>query len=154
MKLLSFAVALFGVIALVLAQTAGDMWIAVLGATSLVCAYTTFRSTAISSFLKIFVGIFSIETILFGLAALASRAGLWIAAYADYMVPDSLPLTVAIFSIIVYLVSQLDTVRQITRIADRYFDADEPGLPASGHCRRLRHWSGASPPPWWFSSWC
>jgi vitamin B12/bleomycin/antimicrobial peptide transport system ATP-binding/permease protein len=101
--------------------------IAVLGGTTLVCAYTTFRSSAISSFLKIFVGIFSIETIVFGLAVLAGRAGLWLAAYADYMVPDSLPLTVAIFSILVYLVAQLDTVRQVTRIADRYFDADERG---------------------------
>ena len=127
MKPLSFCVALFGVMSLVLAQIAGDMWIAALGVTSLICAYTTFRSVAISSFLKIFVGIFSIETILFGLAVLAGRAGLWLAAYADYKVPDSLPLTVAIFSIMVYLVAQLDAVRQITRIADRYFDANDPG---------------------------
>jgi putative ATP-binding cassette transporter len=127
MKLLSVCVALFGVIALVLAETAGDVMIAVLGGTALICAFTTFRSTAISSFLKIFVGIFSLETVVFGLAVVAGRAGLWLAAYADYMVPDSLPLTVAIFSILVYLVAQLDTVRQITRIADRYFDADELG---------------------------
>ena len=68
-----------------LAQTAiqGNLEGDLLGLTALICAATTFRSVAISSFLKIFVGIFSIETILFGLAVLAGRAGLWLAAYAD-----------------------------------------------------------------------
>jgi vitamin B12/bleomycin/antimicrobial peptide transport system ATP-binding/permease protein len=72
----------------------------------LLCAATTFRSSGISSFLKIFVGIFSAETIVFGLAVLAGRAGLWPAIYAEYLPSESLPLTVAIFSIIVYVVAQ------------------------------------------------
>ena len=38
---------------------------------------------------------------------------------------NSLPLTVAIFSILVYVVAQFGTVRQITQIADRYFNAGE-----------------------------
>ena len=41
------------------------------------------------------------------------------------MLPESLPLTVAIFSILVYAVAQIPTVGQITRIADRYFNAGE-----------------------------
>ena len=38
---------------------------------------TTFWSAAISSFLKVFVAIFSTETIVFGLAVVAGRAGFW-----------------------------------------------------------------------------
>src|SRR3954470_16575420 len=125
MKLLSICVALFGLLALV--QPAIDMNFseALLGVAALLCAVTTFRSTAISSFLKIFVGIFSTETIVFGLAILAGRAGLWPAGYAQYLPPESLPLTVSIFSILVYLVAQLRTVQQVMRIADRYFNADD-----------------------------
>jgi putative ATP-binding cassette transporter len=125
MKPLSICVALFGLLALVVAALAQDASTAVLGVAALICALTTFRSTAISSFLKIFVGIFSIETIVFGLLVLVARAELWPEAYADYELPESLPLSVAIFSIAVYLVAQSDVVRQITRIADRYFDAGE-----------------------------
>jgi vitamin B12/bleomycin/antimicrobial peptide transport system ATP-binding/permease protein len=125
MKPLSFCVAFFAFLALVVAETASDVMTGVLGGAALVCAITTFRSTAISSFLKILVGIFSVETVVFGLAVLAARAQLWPKAYADYMPPDSLPLTVAVFSILVYAVAQIGTVAQIMRIADRYFSADE-----------------------------
>jgi len=127
MKLLSVCVALFG--ALALAQPAIDLDLpgALLGGVVLICAATTFRSTTISSFLRIFVAIFSTETIVFGLAVLAGRAGLWPAAYAQYFPPESVPLTVAMFSILVYVVAQFDTVKQIMRIADRYFNADDPG---------------------------
>ena len=45
----------------------------------------------------------------------------------DYLPPESLPLTVAIFSILVYAVAQFPMVRQIMRIADRYFNTDEAG---------------------------
>ena len=95
MKPLSITVALFGLLALVLAATTQDASAAGLGVTALLGAFTTFRSAAISSFLKIFVGIFSTETIVFGVAVLAARTGLWPEAYADYQFPESLPLTVA-----------------------------------------------------------
>src|ERR1700740_3531809 len=122
MKRLSVTLALFGVLALVQPARQLDLQGALLGSVVLLCAATTFRSTAISSFLKIFVGIFATETIVLGLAVLAGRAGLWPADYAEYLPPESLPLTVAIFSILVYLVAQIPAVRQITRIADRYFE--------------------------------
>lgn len=125
MKPLSLCVALFAVAALLLSQATGDVMTAALGAVAVVCAVTTFKSTAISTFLKIFVGIFSVETIVFGLAVLAGRAELWPSSYAEYLPPDSLPLTVAVFSILVYAVAQIGTVRQITHIADRYFNAEE-----------------------------
>ncbi len=125
MKPLSIGVALFGLVALVVAATVKDVTSAVLGVTSLLCAFTTFRSTAISSFLKIFVGIFSTETIVFGLAVLAGKLRLWPDDFAEYLPSESLPLTVAIFSILVDLVARISVVQQITLIADRYFNATE-----------------------------
>jgi putative ATP-binding cassette transporter len=126
MKSLSVGVGLFGILALAVAVLGvGDPVTAVLGATALLCAFTTFNASAISSFLRVFVGIFSTETIVFGLAALAGETGLWPQDYAEYLVPVSLPLTVAIFSILVYLVARLRVIRQITRIADRFFDATD-----------------------------
>ena len=127
MKPLSVSVALFGLLALVQPAIEMDLSGALLGSVILLCAATTFRSTAISSFLKIFVGIFSTETIVFGVAVLAGRAGLWPTDYAEYLPPESLPLTVAVFSILVYAVAQSGTVGQIMRIADRYFNAGETG---------------------------
>jgi putative ATP-binding cassette transporter len=125
MKLLSIGLALFGIIALAVAATGEDATTAVLGAAALLCAYTTFHATAISSFLKILVGIFSTETIVFGVVVLAGKVGLWPADYGEYLPPVSLPMAVAIFSILVYLVAQIKVVRQITGIADRYFDATD-----------------------------
>jgi putative ATP-binding cassette transporter len=125
MKPLSIAVALFGLVALIQPVKDLNAGMAVLGVVTLIAAFTTFRSTAISSFLKIFVAIFSVETIIFGLGVVVARAGLWPQYFAEELPPDSLPLTVAIFSILVYAVSRLRTVEQIMRIADRYFDAGD-----------------------------
>jgi putative ATP-binding cassette transporter len=125
MKALSIGVGLVSFVALVLAVTGEDTAIALFGAAAMLCAFTTLAALRISSFLKIFVGIFSTETIIFGVVVLAGREGLWPARYADYLPPESLPLTVAIFSILVYAVSHLNVVRQVTRIADRYFEAAE-----------------------------
>jgi vitamin B12/bleomycin/antimicrobial peptide transport system ATP-binding/permease protein len=125
MKPLSISVGLFGIMALAVAVMGQDPTSAVLGATALLCAFTTFNAATISSFLKIFVGIFSTETIIFGLAVLAGKAGLWPADYEEYLPPVSLPMAVAVFSILVYLVAQIKVVRQITGIADRYFNATE-----------------------------
>ena len=125
MKPLSVILALFGLLTVVQPARQLDLPGALLGIVVLLCAVATFQSTAISSFLKIFVGIFSTETIVFGLAVFAGRIGLWPSDYADYLPPESLPLAVAIFSIIVYLVAHSGAVDQIMRIADRYFNADE-----------------------------
>ena len=73
MKLLSVTLALFAVLALVQPARQLDFPGTLLGIVVLLCAATTFRSRAISSFLKIFVGIFSTETIVFGLAVSAGR---------------------------------------------------------------------------------
>src|SRR5215467_1650525 len=125
MKPLSIGVALFGIMTLLVAVTVEDTATAVLGIVALLCTLTTFGAAAISSFLKILVGIFSTETIVFGLAVLAGKAGLWPDAYAEFLPPLSLPMAVAIFSILVYLVARIGVVRQVTRIADRYFNATD-----------------------------
>ena len=127
MKPLAVAVALFGLAALAQTAIQGNLEGDLLGLTALICAATTFRSSGISSFLKIFVGIFSTEIIIFGLAVVAVRAGIWPAYFAQEQPPESLPLTVAIFSILVFVVAHFGTVKQIMRIADRYFNATESG---------------------------
>jgi putative ATP-binding cassette transporter len=127
MRYLGIAVAVFGVIELVVGYQAGEGWEIASGVSALVCAVTTYLSPAISSYLKVFVRIFSIETVLFGPGLLAVKAGLWPAALAEFAVPDQLPFTVAMFSVLTYLVSHIPVVRQITRIADLYYEANEQG---------------------------
>jgi vitamin B12/bleomycin/antimicrobial peptide transport system ATP-binding/permease protein len=127
MKILSVCVGLFGLLALVIAEEFHDLAGGGLGVTALISALAVWRSVNLSSFLKIFMSIFSIETIVFGLCVLAAEASLWPAAYAEYKLPVTLPITVAIFSIIVYLVAQTKVVQQMMRIADRYFDTADQG---------------------------
>jgi putative ATP-binding cassette transporter len=127
MKILSFGVAAFGLFALIMGLTSGDFWEVGLGVCALICAVTTYLSTWISSYLKIFVAIFSIETIVLGLLSAAAKAGLWPTAYADYTLPNPLPVTVAVFSILTFVLAQVPVVRQMTRIADLYYEATERG---------------------------
>jgi putative ATP-binding cassette transporter len=127
MKQVTLGVALFGLLALVPAVIGESVSTWAIAITALLCAFTTSRSMSISSFLKIFVMIFSVETVISGLAVLAAQTGFWPAKYAHYEVPESLPVAFSLFSILVCVVSRFKTVGQITRIADRYFDAQEPG---------------------------
>ncbi len=127
MKPLSICVALVGLLALVHPAIHWNIAEAVFGIAVLLSAVAIYRSSTISSFLKIFVGIFAVETIVFGLAVLAGRSGAWPAAYAEYLPPESLPLTVAIFAILVRLSAHLSIVQQIMRIADRYFNSTGVG---------------------------
>ena len=46
---------------------------------------------------------------------------------SNYLPPEALPLATAIFSIVVYLAAHLEAVKHATRIADRYFNAEDPG---------------------------
>jgi putative ATP-binding cassette transporter len=127
MKILSFGVAAFGLLALALGLKADDMWEVGLGVSALLCAGTTYLSGGISSYLRIFVAIFSVETIVFGIAVVINKAGLWPAGYAEYTLPNPLPVTVAVFSIITYLLAHVNVVRQMTGIADLYYETTERG---------------------------
>jgi len=127
MKRLSICVALFGLVALVQPVMHLDFAGMVLGVVALLSAVATYFSARISSFLKIFVGIFAVETIVFGLAVLIGRMELWPTGFRAFLPPESLPLTVAIFAILVRAVAHLSTIQQVMRIADRYFNAEETG---------------------------
>ena len=124
MKILALAAALLSLVAAIVAQMKGDTIVALLAAAALGCAYTTYRSSAISSFLKIFAAIFTTETAVFGAGYLIAKMNWWPVSLAEYRLPESLPLTVAIFSILVYAASFIPIVRSMTHIADRYFDND------------------------------
>ena len=123
MHFLAAVVALFSVVTAVIGVTHEDPFILLLAATGFICAYTTFQAPKISSFLRIFSEIFAAETVIFGVCFMLAQVGLWPASLADYVLPESLPLTVAIFGILVYAISFIPVVRSMTRIGDRYFDA-------------------------------
>ena len=133
MRTLSICLALLGLAALVQGLIDPDHAGALFGVVVLLCAATTFGARGISTFLKIFVGIFSIETIVFGVPVLADRFGLWPAGLALLTLGvgnkpfQSVPLTEAIFSIVVYLLARSNMVGQVMHIADRYFNADTVG---------------------------
>jgi putative ATP-binding cassette transporter len=125
MKFLAFAVAAFSLISAFVAQRTGETLVAVLAGVGLICAITTYRAQTISSFLKIFIAIFAAETIIFGAVYLLGAMGLWPASLEDYMLPESLPLTVAMFAILTYAVAFIPVVKSMTQIADRYFETND-----------------------------
>jgi vitamin B12/bleomycin/antimicrobial peptide transport system ATP-binding/permease protein len=124
MKLLAILIALFAVASAFVAHGTGDPILYVLSATSLICTITTYESRAISRYLRIFAAIFGAEVVIFGPLCLAAKLKMWPPAIGSYELPISLPLTVAIFAILVYAVSFIPVVRSMMRIADRYFEAD------------------------------
>ena len=77
MKFLAFAVLGFAVLAGVAGAFGRDPFLYLVAGAAAVCAWTTWRSGAISPFLRIFAAIFATETVVFGLATVALRMGLW-----------------------------------------------------------------------------
>ena len=127
MQKLSVAVAAFAVLSAIVGLHRADVDLFVLAAAAALCAYTTWRGAGMSSFMKIFAGIFSTETVVFGLIRLIQTEQLWPQALASYAPPESMAVTVAVFSIVVYAISNIPVVREMTRIADLYFDAHDRG---------------------------
>lgn len=123
MKILGLAVAVFAFLAFGLGVQQGDTILELLGGFSLVAAACCWRSENVSIFLKIFIALFCVEIIAFGLGDFAARFGYWPQALADAKFPPTLPLTVAVFAILVFAVSHIPVVRKLTRIADRFFHA-------------------------------
>ncbi len=124
MHFLAAIVALFSIATAIIGAMHKDATILLLAVTGLICAYTTFKAPKISSFLQIFAAIFAVETVVFGVVYMIAQVGLWPASLEDYILPESLPLTVAIFAILVYAISFIPVVQSMTRIGDRYFDAN------------------------------
>ena len=125
MPLLAVLVGLFSAAAAAVSLKTGDNIVLLLAGAGVLCAFTTYRSRTISTFLQIFAAIFAAETVIFGAIFLIAQIGLWPSSLEDYELPESLPLTVAIFGILVYAISFIPVVRSMTRIADRYFDASD-----------------------------
>jgi putative ATP-binding cassette transporter len=121
MKILGLAVAAFALAALGLGVAQHESILQLLGAFSLIAAWCCWRAADGSVFLKIFIALFCVEIIAFGLGDFAARFGYWPQALEDAKFPATLPLTVAVFAILVYAVSHIAVVRRLTRIADRFF---------------------------------
>ncbi len=126
MRILGLAVALFALLSLGIGYQSGDATLELLGGAGLIVFYCCERSGPVSAFLKIFIALFSVETIVFGGADLAARYGYWPKALEEMQLPTTLVLTVAVFAILVFAISHIPVVRAMTRIADRFFThADE-----------------------------
>ncbi|MCW2314614.1 putative ATP-binding cassette transporter [Rhodoblastus acidophilus] len=123
MKILGLAVAAFALAAASLGLAQGDTMLQLLGGFSLAAALCCWRSGPVSAFLKIFIALFSVEIVVFGLGDFAARFDYWPAALADAKFPATLPLSVAVFAVLTFAVSHLPVVRKLTRIADRFFNA-------------------------------
>jgi putative ATP-binding cassette transporter len=125
MHILAILAGFFSAAAAAAGLVSGDNVVTVLAAAGILCAYTTYRSREISTFLRIFAAIFAVETVIFGTLFLTATAGLWPPQLSDYEIPVSLPLTVAIFGILVYAISFIPVVRAMMDIADRYFNTND-----------------------------
>jgi putative ATP-binding cassette transporter len=127
---LSIGVAFAAAIALVASITKGgvdvlglvvDPTLLSIGAVGLMLALTTFRSPLISPFLRVFSTIFAVEYVVTGLAYVAVQADWWPSSFSESAPPASIPTAVAIFGLLVHLISFIPVIRQITRLADPYF---------------------------------
>src|SRR4051794_7804034 len=117
-----------------------------IGAVGLPLALTTFRSPLISPFLRVFSTIFAVEYVVTGLAFVVVEAGWWPPSLAEAAPPASLPITIAIFGLLVHLISFIPVIPQITRLADPYFATnDRRDLQISGFgARHVTEWRFAN----------
>jgi putative ATP-binding cassette transporter len=126
MRLLSILVAALAAVALVVGLRSGAAGTMGLGAVGLVLAFATWRSITIAYFLRIFSTIFAVEYLATGAAAILAQSGLWPAPLAALAPPTSLPITIAVFGIVVYAISFVPAIARIARLASPYFEDREP----------------------------
>jgi putative ATP-binding cassette transporter len=125
MRILSFAVAALAVIALLTGQQNGSAGLIGMGVVGVMLAFATFRATALPYFLKIFSGVFGVEYVLFGAGSLMAALGAWPASAQALVPPPSLATTVAIFGVLIYLISFIPVIQRIARLASPFFEARE-----------------------------
>ncbi len=113
----AIAVAVVAAAALISGLT-GERTALILGAVGLGLAFAAFRGGRVSSFLRVFLVIFSVEYVATGAAYLLAKHGVWPQAYQGLAVPFQLPLTVGLFGILVYAISFIPVVRTISGLAD------------------------------------
>jgi vitamin B12/bleomycin/antimicrobial peptide transport system ATP-binding/permease protein len=142
-KPLSIGVSVAAAFALVIGITKGagdilglpaDPTLLSIGAVGLMLALATLRSPLISPFLRVFSTIFAVEYVVTAVAYVAVRVGWWPPSLSELAPPASLATTVAIFGLLIHLISFIPVIRQINRLADPYFVANDrrdieiPGL--------------------------
>lgn len=125
MRPLSFAVAALALMALVTGQQTGAAATIGMGVVGILFALALFRSTEIDFFLKIFSGIFGTEYVVFGAASLLGQWGYWPQDWMAVAPPPSLPTTVAVFGILIYVISFVPVVQRVARISSPYFLSGE-----------------------------
>lgn len=125
MRLLSFAVAALAVLALGVGQQTGNSGALGMGVIGLLLAFVTFRAGTLAFFLQIFSVVFAIEYVVFGGSALAAIVGYWPTGLGIPAFPTSLPTTVGVFGILIYLISFIPVIARIARIASPYFESQE-----------------------------
>ena len=126
MRPLSFAVAALAVVALVVGQQSGAAATIGMGVVGLLLALATFRAQSIATFLKIFSVIFAVEYVLTGAASVLAQTGFWPVSLQALAPPPSLPITIAVFGLVVYGISFVPSIQRIARLASPYFEAPEP----------------------------
>ena len=125
MKALGIAVALFGLIEIVVGVYSGHAVLFLLAGFTLAAAATTYLSVGISTFLQVLIVYFSFETILLGALVCVSALGAWPDVLEPVRIPSTVAMTVALFSIIGYLTSYVPAARKTLAITDRYFRAEQ-----------------------------
>ena len=138
MKLLGILVALFAAAPVIVGAMTGDRVLYVFAGFALAAAATTFLSTGISRFLRILIGYFSVEVIVFGALVCLIDLGFWPKALDAVRMKASLAITVALFSIVCWVISFIPVVRRVLVITDRYFEARSPFDMPLGFGRRIK----------------
>lgn len=145
MRLLSFATAAMALVALLLGLQGGNGSLTGLGVVGLILAMTIFpnplaargqqssllvrlatHDTAPDNyFLRIFVVVFGVEYVIFGAGAVLAQIGIWPADWRAVAPPPSLAITVAVFGILVNVISAVPAIRRISRLASPFFRTEE-----------------------------
>jgi vitamin B12/bleomycin/antimicrobial peptide transport system ATP-binding/permease protein len=125
MIILSLVVAVFSVITLWVSQSTDHQILLLLAIAGLGLSITTYLSRGKASFLKVFSTLFAVETVILGVGTLTAALGIWPSALEDYVVPETLPLTVAVFGIVIYLISHIPLIRKMMKIADPFFQTGD-----------------------------
>ena len=125
MKNLAILIGFAAAFLLVLGLSTGDAQTIGLASVGVALAVTTWLSARMSRFLMIFAAIFGAEFVIFGSVYMLDANAFWPAALADFVPPESLPITVGIFGIVVYAISFIPGIAKIMRIADRFFDGHD-----------------------------
>jgi len=122
MRLLALAIALFSLVSLGLGLSGSDVQAIGLGIVGVLLSVTTWRSANLSRFLQIFAAIFATEFLVFGAIITLKSNELWPTALEALTMPESLPVTVGVFGLIIFGISFIPGIAAIMRIADRFFD--------------------------------